>query len=122
YAARGPDRLKYPWGNDFVPEAVVYYENSNKQTAEIGRYPSGASWVGALDMSGNVWEWVSSIYQPYPYQADDGREDLNNTDDPRARRGGSFSNTLIYLRTTLRSRLNPSEQIKTIGFRCARDY
>lgn len=122
YAARGPDGLKYPWGDEFVSEAVVYYENSNNRTAEIGRYSSGASWVGALDMSGNVWEWVSSIYQPYPYSIENKLEDSNSADAPHVRRGGSFSNNLIYLHTTLRSRLNPSVQINNLGFRCVRDY
>jgi iron(II)-dependent oxidoreductase len=41
---------------------------------EAGSIPQGASWVGALDMAGSLFEWTSSLYKPYPYQADDGRE------------------------------------------------
>lgn len=68
YAARGPDNLVYPWGNEFVAENVVYGRNSGNVIAEVGTRPRGASWVGSLDMSDNVWEWVSTIYIGYPYR------------------------------------------------------
>ena len=61
YAARGPDALIYPWGNDWKPDNLVWSGNSNSQTANGGSKPGGASWVGADDLEGNVWEWVSSI-------------------------------------------------------------
>jgi hypothetical protein len=68
------------------------------KTAPVGNYPAGASWVGALDMAGNVWEWTSTIYDqaeyPYPYQQGDGREDSNPSESnvTRVIRGGSFNN------------------------------
>ena len=58
YAARGPDGLAYPWGDEFSPDLAVWEENAGGATAEVGSKPNGASWVGALDMSGNVWEWA----------------------------------------------------------------
>jgi serine/threonine-protein kinase len=63
YAARGPDGLIFPWGDQLISNNVVYEGNSLGETAAVGSRPGGASWVGALDMSGNVWEWVSSITQ-----------------------------------------------------------
>ncbi|MBZ0280686.1 MAG: formylglycine-generating enzyme family protein [Anaerolineae bacterium] len=120
FAARGPDGLTYPWGDDFIPENVVYRENSNNQTADVGSRPAGASWVGALDMGGNVWEWVNSLYQPYPYDADDGREDLNRTDVSRVVRGGSFFYDTVDLRAANRSGNDPSYRYGFAGFRCAR--
>jgi formylglycine-generating enzyme required for sulfatase activity len=91
YAAQGPDGLEYPWGNEWKGNNVVWSDNSGGRTANVGSRPSGAAWVGALDMSGNVWEWVSSLYQPYPYSATDGREDVQ-ADGLRVLRGGSWVN------------------------------
>ncbi|NDJ62276.1 MAG: formylglycine-generating enzyme family protein, partial [Chloroflexi bacterium] len=120
YAARGPDNLIYPWGNEFVADNVVSGGNSGGQTAPVGSRPGGASWVGALDMSGNVLEWTSSAYEPYPYATDDGREGGNRTNDhTRVLRGGSFINTSHYLRSAGRVRDIPDGGL-SFGFRCAR--
>ena len=71
YAARGPDNYLYPWGNQFVRENIVRFKGNNP---DVGSKPQGASWVGALDMSGSVFEWTSSLYYSYPYDPLDGRE------------------------------------------------
>ncbi|HEX2907466.1 MAG TPA: formylglycine-generating enzyme family protein, partial [Phototrophicaceae bacterium] len=121
YAARGPENWVYPWGNEFVANNVVFGDNSGSQTAAAGSKPGGASWVGALDLSGNVWEWASSAYQPYPYQADDGREDSNGTDVQRVLRGGSWFN--VYpsnFRAASRSRDTTDHRNNIRGFRCVR--
>jgi formylglycine-generating enzyme required for sulfatase activity len=120
YAARGPDNLNYPWGNDFVPTNVVYNGNSRGQTAIVGSQLGGASWVGALDMSGNVWEWVNSIYKPYAYDATDGRESESN--NIRVLRGGSWNFNDYGTRATNRDPGQPTIKNSTIGFRCARDW
>jgi len=120
YAARGPDNWVYPWGDDLISENAVYSGNSNNRTADVSSRPAGASWVGAQDMSGNVWEWVSSLYQPYPYVADDGREDLINRTDSRVQRGGSFFFASNNLRAAFRNVWTPGFKYFNIGFRCAR--
>jgi WD40 repeat protein/formylglycine-generating enzyme required for sulfatase activity/poly(3-hydroxybutyrate) depolymerase len=130
YAARGPDGLIYPWGNDFVADNVVYEGNAFGQTANVGSRPGGASWVGALDMSGNVQEWVSSIYQdyPYPYDATDGREASGSTDGKRSRakRNSSWCHwdtgreNISFLRAAYRSGQDPPYGNYSLGFRCAR--
>jgi formylglycine-generating enzyme required for sulfatase activity len=122
YAARGPDGLVYPWGNTFVARNVVFGGNSGGQTANVGSKPSGASWVGALDMSGNVWEWTSSIYRLYPYDATDGRESTGGTAEPHVLRGGSWSFVEFYLRSADRYGFDPSGADYIGGFRCARSY
>jgi iron(II)-dependent oxidoreductase len=120
YAARGPDGLVYPWGNEFVAENVVYGGNSNNQTASVGSRPGGVSWVGALDMSGNVWERVSSLYQDYPYSDDD--ESNIDTSSSRGLRGGSWGNNDTgRLRAAARyGHNNPGSVGNSVGFRCAR--
>ncbi len=124
YAARGPDALIYPWGNEFVGDNVVYSENSNSQTANVGSRPSGISWVGTLDMSGNVWEWTSSLDRDYPYDASDGRENSNDVSDNnyRVMRGASWVNNAYFLRAPNRFRLTPSSWVNIIGLRCASSY
>ncbi len=126
YAARGLDSLVYPWGNEFVGESVVYDENAT-EPADVGSRRGGISWVGAYDMSGNVWEWVSTIYDNsdetgeflYPYDPDDGREDLDRADVLRGLRGGSFLESGNLLRAAYRGRINSFTYNRVDGFRCA---
>ncbi|MFN8420358.1 MAG: SUMF1/EgtB/PvdO family nonheme iron enzyme [Anaerolineae bacterium] len=120
YAARGPESLTYPWGNSFVADNVVYSGNIEFETAEVGSKPGGVSWVGALDMSGNVWEWVSSRPLPYPYVATDGRED-SEKDNTRVLRGGSWSDPDTGVTTTARYEVTATDLSGNFGFRCARD-
>jgi formylglycine-generating enzyme required for sulfatase activity len=126
YAARGPSNFSYPWGYLFFTDYAVYSRNRNSQTAPVGSKPMGASWVGALDMSGNVWEWVSTIYDekkfPYPYKPDDGRENMDDRTSFRVMRGGSWFDSFGFLRSANRHSNSPDQKSSLTGFRCARDY
>lgn len=102
YAARSPESWVYPWGNDFDATKAVYRSTSGKRTAAVGSRPGGASWVGALDMIGNVSEWVSSRDAPYPYDAKDGRESVDQVMDRRVLRGGSWNDYDFMLRLSAR--------------------
>jgi hypothetical protein len=124
FAARGVESWVYPWGNTFDGARVVYNRSFSAGTAEVGSRPNGASWVGALDMSGNVWEWVNTIYNqgrfPYPYRQDDGREDVRGINEQRVLRGGSWNNTFsVNLRAPDRVRYFPDLQYYNFGVRCA---
>lgn len=121
YAARGPDNMIYPWGNTFVADNVVYAGNSINQTADVGSKPLGASWVGALDMSGNVVQWVSTLYKPYPYSKEDGRESNTDTIIGRGLRGSTWSTFgAVVPRAAYRGWDKPSNEDNFSGFRCAR--
>jgi formylglycine-generating enzyme required for sulfatase activity len=124
YAARGPDSLTYPWGNDFIGENVVYGSNSNNHTANVGSRPAGASWVDAMDMSGNLWEWTNSFDEDYPYNADDGREQDtgDRTNVFRVLRGGSFYFDADAARAAYRYSDFPNSGDGGYGFRCARSF
>ncbi|MFN8474290.1 MAG: SUMF1/EgtB/PvdO family nonheme iron enzyme [Anaerolineae bacterium] len=123
YAARGPDNLIFPWGNTYDSARVVDSSNSGVQTADVGSRPSGASWVGALDMSGNVSEWTSSLYRPYPYKADDGRESQSDTENKRVVRGGSYVKFDTFIQAAVRDYVPPVRSIlSSNGFRCARSF
>lgn len=69
FAARGVDNLRYPWGNDWDENIPVWDKNSGGKPNPVTSKPEGKSWVGAMHLSGNVWEWCSSLYVPYPYDA-----------------------------------------------------
>lgn len=123
YAARGVDGLFFPWGNGFVSENAVWNRDPAQGTADVASIPVGASWVGAVDMSGNVWEWVNSLYVPYPYDVSDGREaDIGQSvESPRGLRGSSWFGDVDYLlRATLRGWSDPTIVTDIWGFRCAR--
>ena len=120
YAARGPDGLVYPWGNDWNPDNAVWRENSNRETVNVGSIPAGRSWVAALDMSGNVWEWVSSLYLPYDSTEDREADTGDRTDVQRVVRGGSWSLTGTGLRGASRYRVIAVNGFNFNGFRCAR--
>ena len=75
YAARGPESWIYPWGNEFDGAlanscdatcqenwANPNYDDGYSQAAPVGSYPGGASWVGALDMVGNAFEFTADWY------------------------------------------------------------
>jgi formylglycine-generating enzyme required for sulfatase activity len=118
FAARGPDGLAYPWGNVLVQNLLVFDKNNNNQTADVGSKPAGASWVGAVDMAGNVWEWTNTLYAPYPYRADDGRESPDAL-GARVFRGGWLSYIDDGPSAHTRFRTTPDKLDWFIGVRCA---
>jgi formylglycine-generating enzyme required for sulfatase activity len=122
YAARGPDNLVYPWGNSFDANKVVYGGNSDDQTRDVGSKPGGVSWVGAFDMTGNVWQWVSSLYRSYPYNATDGRESNVDVDNLRVLRGGSWVKNMGDVHSAVRFYYDPHYMSSYFGFRCARSF
>ncbi len=118
FAARGPDSLKFTWGEEFDANALIY---NSRRPAEVGSAPGGESWVGAQDLIGNVWEWTSSLYKPYPYKATDGRENAKDKRSERVLRGGSFAN-FRFTTASIRAFSPPDTIFSNYGFRCAKDY
>ena len=123
YAARGPDGLVYPWGNTLDGTEAVW---KTDETASVGSKPSGASWVGALDMSGNVWEWVADWYDSGYYATlPDGAVNPTGprSGEVRVLRGGSWYDDLPFiLRSALRDDWVPVYWYFILGFRCARSF
>lgn len=123
-AARGTDERTYPWGEGLDCNKANYYDSTKSQycvgdTTKVGSYESGKSPYGLYDMAGNVWEWVSSLYQPYPYSPTDGREDLSASGS-RVLRGGSWGFSDGGVRSANRDYVDPSGTYYGVGFRCSR--
>jgi len=109
----------YPWENEWAEDHANTDEAGVGRTTAVGAFPTGASPYGVLDMSGNVWQWCSSVgvtAAGYPYRPDDGREDLER-DAFRALRGGSWGEGRRNARCA--SRLVPSPDLFyfSVGFR-----
>jgi hypothetical protein len=89
-ATKGKKR-RYPWGDQFDKSRCNTEEAGIGDTTPVGQYsPQGDSPYGAADMAGNVREWTSSKYLPYPYEAADGREEPPSGFDYRVLRRGSY--------------------------------
>ena len=116
-AARGADGRLYPWGNGDPDVNILNCNGSVGDTTEVGKYsPVGGSPYRAADMAGNVWQWTSSLYEPYPYNANDGREDQSSR-GARVLRGGSFVFEAGDARSAYRYDDDPYYRYVDIGFR-----
>jgi formylglycine-generating enzyme required for sulfatase activity len=124
FAARGPYSLIYPWGNEFIDaNAVSSWQVTARETEPVDSRPDGVSWVGAYNMSGNVWEWTSSLYGPYPFDAEDGRQEQEDEFSPRVVRGGACCSYVIAdVRAAYRFALDPYTIDPNVGVRCALSY
>jgi formylglycine-generating enzyme required for sulfatase activity len=120
-AARGPDGRLYPWGNTQPKNTLLNYLNSGlKDTSKVGSYPEGASIYGAMDMAGNVYEWVNDWYSPVYYQSLPSENPLGPVSGTfRVARGGAWGYAAEYARTSYRNRYTPDRSFFSYGFRCA---
>lgn len=117
-AARGPDGYIYPWGDEFDKDRGNTRESGIEDTTLVGQYsPAGDSPYGVADMAGNVWEWTSSLYKGYPYQTDDGREDIAASGD-RVVRSGSWNDYSEGVRCAYRNAFAHDFYDMLYGFRC----
>jgi len=120
-AARGTDKRVYPWGGEKLDCSYANYAGCVGDTSEVNQHDKGQSVYGVFDMAGNVWEWTSTLYDLYPYDATDGREDLKAKGE-RIVRGGSwyqFGGNGENVRTDARLKLVPEYLGAYVGIRCA---
>jgi eukaryotic-like serine/threonine-protein kinase len=132
-AAQGPDGRTYPWGSEAVSGKRANYCDENCEldwrdvnqddgyamTAPVGSFPEGASPYGALDMAGNVWEWVADWYdERYYTRSPDENPTGPASGEFRVLRGGSWGYNVRFLRSSFRFRGFPGLTLNYIGFRC----
>jgi len=118
-AARGSDGRIYPWGNEPPDKTRCNYNMNIKDTTPVGHYPAGASPYGALDMTGNVWEWVADWYDRNYYAVSPARNPTGpERGHGRVLRGGSWRSDVNGVRTALRGGIHPDNRFDDVGFRC----
>jgi formylglycine-generating enzyme required for sulfatase activity len=131
-AARGPEGWNYPWGNVNARSGLLNFRDINfagdyldqtvddgyKRLAPVGSYPEGASYFGALDLAGNVREWVANWYQIYPGGDPSASENFGQSE--RVIRGGDYASLSSEVRSVYRFSAPPEETFwASLGFRCA---
>jgi formylglycine-generating enzyme required for sulfatase activity len=115
-------RRRYPWGEDIESGQANYNQSGIGSTSAVGAFPDGRGVYGCEELSGNVWEWGQSEWADYPYDAGDGREQLDGTSS-RVWRGGAYYNDANWLRGASRLRYNPDDVYDYGGFRvCASPF
>jgi formylglycine-generating enzyme required for sulfatase activity len=101
-AARGLAGRRYAYGDTFDALRCNAFESHIRRTTPIGVFPGGETPQGLVDMTGNTWDWTSSLHRPYPYAAGDGRESPMTGDGRRVLCGGSWGLDPILARATCR--------------------
>ena len=132
YAARSPEGRLFPWGDTFDPALLNFcdrgcdgmsdplHDDGFPDTAPVGSFPRGVSWVGAMDMAGNVREWVADWYGPYASEpAIDPQGPTSG--ESKIPRGGSWYDTPDDVRSLNRGANLPDYTHPKVGFRCASD-
>lgn len=118
-AARGTDGRTYPWGDKNPSCQLANYYGCNGDTMPVSAYESGASPYGALNMAGNVWEWVRDWYGSNYYSNSPTRNPVGPVSgEYLVRRGGSWDFNGRDIRVANRYRNYPSNTFNYIGFRC----
>ncbi|MBL8090242.1 MAG: SUMF1/EgtB/PvdO family nonheme iron enzyme [Anaerolineales bacterium] len=124
-SARGIDERIYPWGNEIPKTSLLNYSFFIGDTTLAGSYPRGASYYGAVDMAGNVWEWVNDFYDEIYYVGSpkvDPQGPLPSLGlENRVMRGGSWRDGDTGVRVTNRSWHDQRYTLINLGFRCAMD-
>ncbi|MFY9570858.1 MAG: SUMF1/EgtB/PvdO family nonheme iron enzyme, partial [Blastocatellia bacterium] len=115
-------RLNFPWGgaSPDISKANLF-ENELWSVAPVGSFPEGRSAGGCYQMIGDVWEWTSSDYVPYPGF----KPEFDEYNDKwfvgqKVLRGGSFATPRYHIRTTYRNFFHANERWMISGFRCAK--
>jgi gamma-glutamyl hercynylcysteine S-oxide synthase len=114
----------YPWGDSMPERPHCNYARSQGMTTPVNAFPLGQSAYGCHDMLGNVWEWTSSLFQPYPGFTSFPYPGYSSTYFDRSHyvlKGGSWATLPWSLRASFRNWYHPHVRQIFAGFRCAKD-
>ena len=114
---------EFPWG-DSPPDKTKanLFENQHWSVVPIGSYPSGKNAYGCEQMIGDVWEWTTSDYVPYPgFKSEFDEYNDKWFVNQKVLRGGSYATPQLHIRSTYRNFFHAHERWMVSGFRCAKD-
>jgi ergothioneine biosynthesis protein EgtB len=119
YSAR---KQHFPWGDGSPDiEKANLFENGHWSVAPVGAFPAGATGSGCHQLIGDVWEWTTSDYVPYPgFKSEFDEYNDKWFVNQKVLRGGSFATPQLHIRTTYRNFFHAHERWMTSGFRCAK--
>jgi len=123
-AARGTDGRLYPWGNEApTPAHAVFGLKEGADTVSaIGNRDKGKSPYGVHDMAGNLYEWTIDWYDEQFYSKNPAINPRGPAEGAaKVQRGGSYHNAPYRLRSTFRTKGDPTAHDPNVGFRCAQD-
>jgi formylglycine-generating enzyme required for sulfatase activity len=123
-AARGNQGLEFPWGNNWDTGLTNVGDDADWEggIAPVGSYPQNKSPYGVFDLAGNVWEWVSDWYQPYPGSKHRSKDFGEINKVIRGGGGGVGHYSLsFFFRSAMRGYALPTAKSGDVGFRCAQD-
>lgn len=119
-AARGTDQRRYPWGSQWDPKKLVTRESGATEAQPVGSHLGDRSHCGALDMAGNVSEWVADAWDEHYYLSSPTDNPVNAENGARyVTRGGAWCLTEWDARVTSRKELGTGVERRYMGFRCA---
>ncbi|WP_242908054.1 formylglycine-generating enzyme family protein [Actinomadura terrae] len=119
-ASRGDDTREFPWGDEYRTGLANLVDMGVGQTLPVGSLPSGASPFGVLDMAGNVDEWTSTLYAPYPGAPAEVPPVEHWAADPHITRGGAYVHDRDLARCARRHAAYDTDLAAVgIGFRLA---
>ena len=128
------EKYRFPWGNDFDGTLLNFcdkncpvefaaetsWDDGYAETSPVGSFPDGASPYGALDMSGNVFEWVADWYGADYYRHSPASNPLGpDSGQDRSARGGAWGADIGWIAPAHRAPWEPSFAFQALGFRCA---
>jgi len=116
-------RRLFPWGDEEVEETKAnLFENGLWTVSPIGSFPEGANSEGCHQLIGDVWEWTTSDYVPYPgFKSEFDEYNDKWFVNQKVLRGGSYATPQIHIRSTYRNFFHAHERWMVSGFRCAKD-
>jgi len=142
YAARGPQGLRFPWGDTFDPShlnfcdascdaewpkdtpgstgswAYTGYDDGYAYIAPVGSFPSGSSWCGALDMAGNAGEWTADWTGTYTIERQVNPTGPQGEGERKVTKGLSWYAFPLQVRSANREAYFPEGAGTYDGFRC----